>query len=73
MFRTRRGRDDLKQPLPDALARLSLSQACALGLGPCLGCAIAPFETLGEAVSLLGLDGARVLAGVRGTRRRRPR
>ncbi|MEW6432432.1 MAG: hypothetical protein AB1730_13075 [Myxococcota bacterium] len=50
-----------------------MSQACALGLGPCLGCAIAPFETLGEAVSLLGLDGARVLAGVRGTRRRRPR
>lgn len=67
------GREALQQPLADALARLSPSQACALGLGPCLGCAIAPFETLGEAVSLLGLDVARVLAGVRATRRRRPR
>lgn len=67
------GREALQQPLPEALERLTPSQACALGLGPCLGCAIAPFETLGEAVGLLGLDVARVLAGLRAARRRRTR
>lgn len=71
MSRRTPGREALEQPLAEALARLTPSQACALGLGPCLGCAIAPFETLGEAVGLLGLDVARVLAGLPAARRRR--
>lgn len=73
MSRRSPAREALKESLPDTLARLTPSQACALGLGPCLGCAIAPFETLGEAVGLLGLDVARVLAGLRAARRRRAR
>jgi hybrid cluster-associated redox disulfide protein len=34
------------------------------GLSGCLGCAMAPFETLGEALHLYGLEQGPVLAGL---------
>ena len=46
------------------LERLPLPVSKRLGLQPCLGCAVAPFETLAEAARILGLDRRRLCASV---------
>ncbi len=38
------------------LSKLPLSALKRLGLLPCVGCAIAPFETVEQAARVLGLD-----------------
>lgn len=57
--------DVLQRPLSQVLAAVPARDACRAGLGPCLGCAVAPFETLGEAVRVLKLDAAKVVRALK--------
>jgi len=50
----------LERPLSEVLASLPAKEVCRAGLHACVGCAVAPFETVGEAVRLLKLDAPKV-------------
>lgn len=50
----------LRLPLSALLTTLAPRALAPLGLAPCLGCAMAPFETVGEAVRIMGADAQRV-------------
>jgi hypothetical protein len=50
----------LQRPLREVLAAVPARHLLRAGLGSCVGCAAAPFETLGEAVEILKLDAAKV-------------
>jgi len=50
----------LRLPLTELLAALPPRAVKPLGLSACLGCAMAPFETVGEAVRIMGCDAQRV-------------
>jgi hypothetical protein len=52
----------LDQPVSSVLDREGAPKAfLESGLGQCIGCAMAPFETLGEALQAFGLEPGRVL------------
>jgi hypothetical protein len=50
----------LARPLAPLLAALPVRAVHRAGLARCLGCALAPFETLGEAARILHLDPRRL-------------
>lgn len=50
----------LQRPLREVLAAVPARRLHRAGLGACVGCAAAPFETLGEAIRILKLDAAKV-------------
>lgn len=50
----------LSRPLAPLLAALPVPAVHRAGLARCLGCAMAPFETLGEAARILRLDPRRL-------------
>ncbi len=51
----------LSRPLDELVTVLGPSGLAALGLSACTGCAMAPFETVADAVRELNADSARVL------------
>lgn len=55
----------LQRPLREVLAAVPAPQLLRAGLGSCVGCAAAPFETLGDAVQILKLDASKVARALR--------
>jgi len=64
MTRASRSASLLHRPLRELLARLPAAELHRVGLGACLGCAMAPFETVAEAARMLGLDTGRVVSAL---------
>ncbi len=52
----------LRRPLAELLRDLPPRTLAAVGLGPCMGCAMAPFETVEEAACILGRQPSRLAA-----------
>lgn len=50
----------LRFPLSELLSLVPASALKPLGLADCAGCAMAPFETVGEAVRIMGCDARKV-------------
>ncbi len=56
MSRRSPSKSQLSRSLSEVLSGLSPAAARSLGLLDCMGCAMAPFETVADAVRILGLD-----------------
>ncbi|MFZ5443097.1 MAG: hypothetical protein ACOZQL_24025 [Myxococcota bacterium] len=59
----------LRRPLGEVIAGLSPAALAAAGLARCAGCAMAPFETVGEAARIFHLDPQRVARALAAARK----
>ncbi len=67
-------RPELRQTVEEILRRWpgTASAFVRLGLADCVGCGMAPFESLADAARHYGVDPARALAALRAAARGRP-